>query len=344
MATLVIQLPNLPPVAHLLKDETITVGRMKGNTIVIEDSSISLMHAKITRREGQFHLKDLNSTNGTMVNGQPITEAKLRDQDRVRFAEVSAQFQAEDTALASQPVPKTAVSQPPPTPRRPAPRPASTFSFARLVSGTVSLIGAAVALGVVGFLGWRFLHVNSVASSQSTTALLGTQQVSARQPSTPYPQPDPSPTSTPVEPNQESVSQLAKALGSPDPAERRRAATALHSMGPNVQEATSELRQALKDSEPEVRIWAALTLVNQKTYDKETIPILVEVLQYGNATLRQVACLSLGLIPYEPSEKDTVVPALAEVAGKDDNDEVRKAALSALNIIAPEILGKRANN
>jgi len=76
MPTLSIQLPGLPPVSHVLKDETITIGRMKGNTIVIEDSSISLMHAKITRKDGQFHLKDLNSTNGTMVNGQPITDAK----------------------------------------------------------------------------------------------------------------------------------------------------------------------------------------------------------------------------------------------------------------------------
>src|SRR3982751_5988575 len=104
MSTLIIQLPGLPAVAHLLKDETITIGRMRGNTIVIEDSSISLMHAKITRRDGEFHLKDLNSTNGTMLNGQPITEARLQNQDQVRFAEVSAQFQAEEAVLAGQPV------------------------------------------------------------------------------------------------------------------------------------------------------------------------------------------------------------------------------------------------
>src|SRR6476660_25770 len=95
MPTLSIQLPGLPPVSHVLKDETITIGRMKGNTIVIEDSSISLMHAKITRKNGDFLLKDLNSTNGTRVNGQSIGEVKLRDQDRVRFAEITCQFVAE---------------------------------------------------------------------------------------------------------------------------------------------------------------------------------------------------------------------------------------------------------
>src|SRR3954471_24393644 len=95
MPTLSIQLPGLPPVSHVLKDETITIGRMKGNTIVIEDSSISLMHAKITRKNGDFLLKDLNSTNGTSVNGQPIGEVRLRDQDRVRIAEILCQFVAD---------------------------------------------------------------------------------------------------------------------------------------------------------------------------------------------------------------------------------------------------------
>ena len=58
--------------------------------------------------------------------------------------------------------------------------------------------------------------------------------------------------------------------------------------------------------------------------------------------LRQVACLSLGLIPYDEGEKDTVIPVLAETAGKDADEEVRKAAQSALGIIAPELVEKTA--
>src|ERR1051326_5926734 len=95
MPTLTIQLPGQPPVFHVLRDETITIGRLKSNTIVIEDNSVSLMHAKITRKDGQFYLKDLNSTNGTIVNGQPIGEVRLRDQDKVRFAEITTQFLAD---------------------------------------------------------------------------------------------------------------------------------------------------------------------------------------------------------------------------------------------------------
>src|SRR2546421_1513742 len=105
MATLLVQLAGLPAVAHVLKDETVTIGRMKGNTILIEDSSISLMHAKITRKDGEYYLKDLNSTNGTILNGQPLGEARLRDLDRVRFAEITAQYLIENpvSAAAAQP-------------------------------------------------------------------------------------------------------------------------------------------------------------------------------------------------------------------------------------------------
>src|SRR5215475_12969355 len=112
MPTLSIQLPGLPPVSHVLKDDTITIGRMKGNTIVIEDSSISLMHAKITRKNGDFLLKDLNSTNGTSVNGQPIGEVKLRDLDRVRFAEIACQFIADAAVPTEQPTQTVAAPVP----------------------------------------------------------------------------------------------------------------------------------------------------------------------------------------------------------------------------------------
>src|SRR5438874_5143102 len=108
MPTLMVHLPGLPPVQHVLRDETTTIGRMKSNSIVIEDSSISLMHAKITRKNGDFLLKDLNSTNGTIVNGQPIGEVKLRDRDRVQFAEIPCQFladAAEQIAPSTVPVP-----------------------------------------------------------------------------------------------------------------------------------------------------------------------------------------------------------------------------------------------
>jgi HEAT repeat protein len=87
-------------------------------------------------------------------------------------------------------------------------------------------------------------------------------------------------------------------------------------------------------------MWAALSLVNNHVYEKATLPILIRALGHESSILRRVACLSLGLIPYEPAEKDVVVPTLAETAGRDPDEQVRQAARSALNIIAPEIVGQ----
>ena len=132
-----------------------------------------------------------------------------------------------------------------------------------------------------------------------------------------------------------SLTELVSALKSNDLAERRRAASALHGAGMDAKEAIPALREALKDSDQEVQMWAALALVNTQTYDKAIIPILVRSLQNDNTVLRQVACLSLGLIPYEVGDKETVIPALTQ-ATKDSDEDVRKAATSALNIVAAE--------
>jgi hypothetical protein len=364
MPTLTIQLPGLPPVSHVLKDETITIGRMKSNTIVIEGTSISLMHAKITRKNGEFYLKDLNSTNGTIVNGQPVGEVRLRDLDRVRFADISSQFMAEAEA-AAQPAVATAAPQPPPrspsplpmTVPAPAPHPAimprPSFGIARLLPRLGPYLGGLAALAVVSFLGWKFLHLNTASATTKNEPVLAAATGSRPAPELSRPNANPDSTVSgkpnlqspePATPAEETVSHLAAALKAADPLERRRAAETLHSLGPKAKVASAALREALEDPEQEVRMWAALTLISNQSYDKAAIPVLVKVLQHENAVLRQVACLSLGLIPYEAAEKDLVVPALAETAGKDADEEVRKAALSALSIIAPDIAGKTAAN
>ncbi len=355
MPTLTIELPGLPLVSHVLKDETITIGRMKGNTIVIEDSSISLMHAKITRKDGLFYLKDLNSTNGTVVNGQPISEARLHDLDRVRFADVTGQFLAEAGAVTGQPI-LNAVSeqpvkaQPAPVPAAapsPAPRPMAAFNLRRLIVSLVPYLGGSAAVVVVSILGWNFFHVNRQGSAPNTkseapVALIDEKRAFVDGRSKPgsvqtvsQAAPVPKAADAPLA-GGESVSQLAKALQDPEPAERRRAAIALHDLGPEAKEAAPALRLALKDPDGEVQMWAALTLINNQSYDKAEIPVLIAALQHDNSVVRQVVCLSLALIPYEESEKQTVVAALTATAGKDVDDDVRKAALSVLNIIVPD--------
>ncbi len=75
-------LPQLQVVVHagplagkgfLFSGEAISFGRDSDNDISWEDTRVSRFHAKITRQGERLILEDLGSTNGTLVNGKPIT-------------------------------------------------------------------------------------------------------------------------------------------------------------------------------------------------------------------------------------------------------------------------------
>ena len=80
----------------LLDGPELTVGRVKGASLVVEDASVSRSHAKVIRKDEGFVLYDLRSFNGTFVNDERITRAELKDGDRVRFGDISFQFLLHD--------------------------------------------------------------------------------------------------------------------------------------------------------------------------------------------------------------------------------------------------------
>jgi pSer/pThr/pTyr-binding forkhead associated (FHA) protein len=90
--------------AHELADELITIGRAPDNLVVIDDPSVSGRHAEARLVGETYHLKDLGSTNGTRVNGIPITETALRFDDRIRFGAIDAHY--EPDTRGSQPLPQ----------------------------------------------------------------------------------------------------------------------------------------------------------------------------------------------------------------------------------------------
>ena len=92
-------------VTHELVDEAITIGRGPDNTIVVNDPSISTHHAQLLLEGDTYRLKDLDSTNGTRVNGKPVTEAVLRFDDRIRFGAAEARYESSE-ARGSKPLPK----------------------------------------------------------------------------------------------------------------------------------------------------------------------------------------------------------------------------------------------
>jgi hypothetical protein len=59
---------------------------------LLGDTYVSSRHAEICYRQGQYELRDLNSTNGTFVNDVRVSEAILRDNDRVRLGETHLVF------------------------------------------------------------------------------------------------------------------------------------------------------------------------------------------------------------------------------------------------------------
>lgn len=77
-----------------LDRELTRIGRVAGNDIVIPRETVSARHAEIRTAGGAYRLRDLNSGNGTFVNGQRLgtEEVVLKDGDRVRFDTCEFQF------------------------------------------------------------------------------------------------------------------------------------------------------------------------------------------------------------------------------------------------------------
>ncbi len=79
---------------YALRADSTVIGRVEGATLVIEDSQISRSHAKISWVAGQYVIQDLNSTNGTLVNGVRITAPQpLANGDSIGVGQTLLAFQ-----------------------------------------------------------------------------------------------------------------------------------------------------------------------------------------------------------------------------------------------------------
>ena len=87
-----------------LLEERVTVGRALDNTIRMEDGTISHHHSMFVLEPDGYRLRDLNSTNGTRVNGMRTTDTKLNNGDQVRMGSVEMRYEA-DIKKVSQPLP-----------------------------------------------------------------------------------------------------------------------------------------------------------------------------------------------------------------------------------------------
>lgn len=83
--------PGKGAVFELGGDRT-TIGRDAGNDLVLEDAGVSRFHAEIYRIPEGYVIRDLGSTNGTLVGGRKIRERLLEDGDIVSIGGVEMRF------------------------------------------------------------------------------------------------------------------------------------------------------------------------------------------------------------------------------------------------------------
>jgi pSer/pThr/pTyr-binding forkhead associated (FHA) protein len=97
MPRLVVLSEGLTGRSHELKAEKTTVGRIEDNTFQIPDPSVSSHHCEIILKGNDVVIRDLNSTNGTFINGQQITEATLKPSQILRLGQVEVRLEGDQT-------------------------------------------------------------------------------------------------------------------------------------------------------------------------------------------------------------------------------------------------------
>ena len=78
-----------------ITDKPMTFGRGEDADVLIKDERMSRQHFVVDPRDGKFFLRDLNSTNGTYVNNEKITEIELKVNDRIRGGQTVMVFELE---------------------------------------------------------------------------------------------------------------------------------------------------------------------------------------------------------------------------------------------------------
>jgi hypothetical protein len=80
----------------LLRKSATTLGRSLENDIVLESSEVSRHHARIELHSDGMRIIDLNSTNGTRVNGRTVRSQTIKAGDEVTFGNLNARIIGED--------------------------------------------------------------------------------------------------------------------------------------------------------------------------------------------------------------------------------------------------------
>ena len=104
MVKLVVLSEGLTGLTYELKVDKTTIGRFEDNAFQIAEPSVSSHHCELIQRGSDIVVKDLNSTNGTSVNGEKVTEAALKPGQILRLGQVEMRLES-GTGTTAAPAP-----------------------------------------------------------------------------------------------------------------------------------------------------------------------------------------------------------------------------------------------
>ncbi len=91
---------NQPPrMYQIAKDKPTSIGRDKVNNIVIEDKTVSGQHFRIVPKEEKFFIVDLNSTNGTYVDGERVQYKEIKHGSQINAGQCQFVFRIEQKRI-----------------------------------------------------------------------------------------------------------------------------------------------------------------------------------------------------------------------------------------------------
>jgi pSer/pThr/pTyr-binding forkhead associated (FHA) protein len=100
-----------------IKREIFSIGRAPDNDLVLDDPAVSTHHCTILRAGGEYRLRDLDSTNGTVLNGQRVQETALSAGDVIAAGSAQIRFDEEPAVPAEPAEPRAQVAAAPSAPR-----------------------------------------------------------------------------------------------------------------------------------------------------------------------------------------------------------------------------------
>jgi pSer/pThr/pTyr-binding forkhead associated (FHA) protein len=83
-----------------LKVDKTTIGRVDDNTFQISEASVSSHHCEILLQGADVLVRDLNSTNGTFINGEKVTEKVIKPGQILRLGQIEMRLETDASAAS----------------------------------------------------------------------------------------------------------------------------------------------------------------------------------------------------------------------------------------------------